>query len=64
MTQTHTSLISQDKRRRLGGVPDGYQPLVLADMARLAQDRVVFIARDAGQAAALRTMLDLSLIHI
>lgn len=58
MTQTHTSLISQDKRRRLGGVPDGYQPLVLADMARLAQDRVVFIARDAGQAAALRTMLD------
>jgi len=58
VTQTHTSLISQDKRRRLGGVPDGYQPLVLADMARLAQDRVVFIARDAGQAAALRTMLD------
>ncbi len=51
------TLLTAKKTLRIGGVPDGYQPLVLADMARLAQGRVVFIARDAGQAASLRNML-------
>ena len=41
----------------IGGAPQGYQPLVLADMARAAQGRVVYIARDASAAAAMRNML-------
>ena len=58
MTQARIDdLISSDTHWRLGGVPDGYQPLVLADMARLTKQRVVFIARDAGQASALVDML-------
>ena len=43
-------LISHEGRLAVGGAPEGYQPLVLADMARLEGDRLVYIARDASAA--------------
>ena len=58
------TLIAAEKRLHIGGIPNGYQPLVLADMARLAQDRVVFIARDAGQAASLVNMLQFFAVDV
>ena len=50
-------LISHKGRLAVGGAPEGYQPLVLADMARLEGDRLVYIARDASAATAMRNML-------
>ena len=50
-------LISHKGRLAVGGAPEGYQPLVLADMARLEGDRLVYIARDAFAATAMRNML-------
>ena len=50
-------LISHEGRLAVGGAPEGYQPLVLADMARLEGDRLVYIARDASAATAMRNML-------
>ncbi len=50
-------LVASPDHAHMGGVPESYQPLVLADMARLAQGRVVFIARDASHAANLTRML-------
>ena len=41
----------------IGGAPEGFQPLVLADMARAANGRLVYIARDASAASAMRDML-------
>ena len=42
-------LISHKGRLAVGGAPEGYQPFVLADMARLEGDRLVYIARDASR---------------
>ncbi len=50
-------LIAADGSLHIGGAPEGFQPLVLADMARAAQNRVVYIARDASVASAMRNML-------
>ena len=50
-------LISHEGRLAVGGTPEGYQPLVLADMARWEGDRLVYIARDASAATAMRNML-------
>ena len=50
-------LISYKGRVAVGGAPEGYQPLVLADMARLEGDRLVYIARDASAAMSMRNML-------
>ena len=50
-------LISHEGRLAVGGTPEGYQPFVLADMARLEGDRLVYIARDASAATAMRNML-------
>jgi len=58
------TLIAAEKRLHIGGIPNGYQPLVLADMARLAQNRIVFIARDGGQAASLVNMLQFFAVDV
>ena len=50
-------LIASEGSLHIGGAPEGFQPLVLADMARAAQNRVVYIARDASVASAMRNML-------
>ena len=50
-------LITLQGRLSVGGAPEGYQPLVLADLARLDGGRLVYIARDASAAAAMRDML-------
>lgn len=58
MDQAQTEkLISQAGRLAIGGAPEGYQPMVLADMARLDGGRLVYIARDASAASAMRDML-------
>ena len=58
MEQAQTEkLISHQGRLNVGGAPLGYQPLVLADMARLEGGRLVYIARDASAATAMRDML-------
>ena len=41
----------------VGGVPDGYQPLVLADAVRALGDRLIFIARDAARMETLARAL-------
>ena len=51
-------LLDANGTLHIGGAPEGFQPLVLADMARAAQSRVVYIARDASAAAMMRQMLD------
>ena len=50
-------LISHQGRLAVGGAPEGYQPLILADMARRDGGRLVYIARDASAAATMRQML-------
>ena len=62
-------LLSTEGRLNIGGAPEGFQPLVLADMARAAQSRIVYIARDASAAAAMRNMLaffapDIPQVHL
>ena len=51
------SIINHSGTLHIGGAPEGFQPLVLADMARASQGRVVYIARDASAATALCNML-------
>ena len=51
------TIIEQKGLLHLGGAPEGFQPLVLADMASASQGRVVYIARDASAATALCNML-------
>ncbi len=51
-----SALVEPTGTVHIGGAPTGYQPLVLADMAR-ASGRLVYIARDASAAAAMRNML-------
>jgi len=50
-------LISHHGKLAVGGAPEGYQPLVLADLARRDGGRLVYIARDASAAIAMRDML-------
>ena len=58
MTQAQLdTLIQADATLHIGGAPEGFQPLVLADMARAQNGRLVYIARDASAAASLRNML-------
>ena len=51
------TIIDHKGTLHIGGAPEGFQPLVLADMARVSGGRVVYIARDASAASALRDML-------
>lgn len=58
MTKAHLDTIIETKGvLHIGGAPEGLQPMVLADAARAQHDRVVYIARDASAAAAMRDML-------
>ncbi|MBE8220577.1 MAG: transcription-repair coupling factor [Alphaproteobacteria bacterium] len=50
-------LINAPQHCQIGNVADGYHALVLADMARLSQSRVVFIARDSERLVACRHAL-------
>ena len=50
-------LISHQGRLAVGGAPEGYQPLILADIARRNGGRLVYIARDASAATTMRQML-------
>ena len=51
MTTLISGLTDKTRNRDVGGVVDGYLPLVLADMARATAERVVFIARDSERLA-------------
>jgi transcription-repair coupling factor (superfamily II helicase) len=67
--ELYKTLVETQGTLQIGGAPEGYQPMVLADLARLAGERVVYIARDASAAAAMRNMLaffapDLAQVHI
>ena len=56
MTQAQLdTLIQADATLHIGGAPEGFQPLVLADMARAQNGRLVYIARDASAAALSAT---------
>ena len=57
MTQPLSQLIATEGSLHIGGAPEGFQPLVLADMARAANGRLVYIARDASAASTMRDML-------
>ena len=50
-------IIAQQGKLAVGGAPEGYQPMVLADLARRDGGRLVYIARDASAAIAMRDML-------
>ena len=50
-------IIAHQGKLAVGGAPEGYQPMVLADLARRDGGRLVYIARDASAAIAIRDML-------
>ena len=50
-------IIAHQGKLAVGGAPEGYQPMVLADLARRDGGRLVYIARDASAAIAMRDML-------
>ncbi|MCA3255761.1 MAG: hypothetical protein INF91_09110, partial [Alphaproteobacteria bacterium] len=46
------NLVAAAEPLTLAGVPQGYEPWLLADLARAAKGRAVFIASDEGAARA------------
>ena len=50
-------IIKAENGLHIGGAPEGYRPLILADLARTENGRLVYIARDASAAIAMRDML-------